>query len=92
MPAVDVLDSTMFYREAGAGTPMVFLHGNPTSSYLWRKVMPLVGPGRLLAPDLIGMGDSGKPAIEYKLADHARYLDAWFESMGLDRVVLIGHD
>ena len=46
MPAVDVLDSTMFYREAGAGTPMVFLHGNPTSSYLWRKVMPLVGPGR----------------------------------------------
>ena len=56
MPAVDVLDSTMFYREAGAGTPMVFLHGNPTSSYLWRKVMPLVGPGRLLAPDLIGMG------------------------------------
>jgi haloalkane dehalogenase len=47
--------------------------------------MPLVGPGRLLAPDLIGMGDSGKPAIEYKLADHARYLDAWFESMGLDR-------
>lgn len=92
MPAVDVLDSTMFYREAGAGTPMVFLHGNPTSSYLWRKVMPLVGPGRLLAPDLIGMGDSGKPAIEYKLADHARYLDAWFESMGLDRVVLVGHD
>ena len=92
MPAVDVLDSTMFYREAGAGTPMVFLHGNPTSSYLWRKVMPLVGPGRLLAPDLIGMGDSGKPAIEYKLADHARYLDAWFESMGLDRVILVGHD
>ena len=89
MPAVDVLGSTMFYREAGAGTPMVFLHGNPTSSYLWRKVMPLVGPGRLLAPDLIGMGDSGKPAIEYKLADHARYMDAWFESMGLDRVVLV---
>jgi len=92
MPVIDVLGSMMFYRETGAGAPMVFLHGNPTSSYLWRKVMPLAGPGRLLAPDLIGMGDSGKPAIEYRLADHARYLDAWFESMGLDRVVLVGHD
>jgi haloalkane dehalogenase len=92
MPVTDVLGSTMFYQEVGAGTPMVFLHGNPTSSYLWRKVMPLVGPGRLLAPDLIGMGDSGKPAIGYTLADHARYLDAWFDALGLDRVVLVGHD
>jgi haloalkane dehalogenase len=92
MPAVDVLGSTMFYRETGAGTPMVFLHGNPTSSYLWRKVMPLAGPGRLLAPDLIGMGDSGKPPIEYTLAGHARYLDAWFDALHLDRVVLVGHD
>jgi haloalkane dehalogenase len=92
MPVIDVLGSTMSYQEAGAGTPMVFLHGNPTSSHLWRKVMPLAGPGRLLAPDLIGMGDSGKPAIEYTLADHARYLDAWFEAVGLDRVILVGHD
>src|SRR5215510_6356729 len=92
MPVIDVLGSTMSYQEAGAGAPVVFLHGNPTSSYLWRKVMPLVGPGRLLAPDLIGMGDSGKPAIEYTLADHARYLDAWFDALGLDRVVLVGHD
>jgi haloalkane dehalogenase len=92
MPVVDVLGSTMFYQEAGAGIPVVFLHGNPTSSHLWRKVMPLAGPGRLLAPDLIGMGGSGKPAIEYTLADHARYLDAWFDALHLDRAVLVGHD
>jgi haloalkane dehalogenase len=92
MPVIDVLGSTMSYQEAGSGTAMVFLHGNPTSSHLWRKVMPLVGPGRLLAPDLIGMGDSGKPAIDYKLADHVRYLDAWFDALNLDRVILVGHD
>ena len=92
MPVINALGSTMSYQEVGAGAPVVFLHGNPTSSHLWRKVLPLVGPGRLLAPDLIGMGDSGKPAIEYTLADHARYLDAWFDALGLDRVVLVGHD
>ncbi|MBX6385767.1 MAG: haloalkane dehalogenase [Microbispora sp.] len=93
MPTVDVLDSTMFYRDTGAGTPMVFLHGNPTSSHLWRRVLPLIGePGRCLAPDLIGMGDSGKPPVPYRFADHARYLDAWFDALDLDGVVLIGHD
>jgi haloalkane dehalogenase len=96
MPTAEVLDSTMAYTQTGAGTPMVFLHGNPTSSYLWRKVLPGVGqpgqPGRLLAPDLIGMGASGQPAIDYTFADHARYLDAWFDVLGLDRAVLIGHD
>ncbi|WP_405490376.1 haloalkane dehalogenase [Streptomyces sp. NBC_00096] len=100
MPVQPVLDSTIHYREAGAGpdgggaaVPMVFLHGNPTSSHLWREVLPAVGgPGRLLAPDLIGMGDSGKPAIDYTFADHARYLDAWFDALGLEEVVLVGHD
>jgi haloalkane dehalogenase len=88
-----VLDSTIFHRETGTGTPMVFLHGNPTSSYLWRHILPAVGdPGRRLAPDLIGMGDSGKPAIDYTFDDHARYLDAWFDALGLDDVVLVGHD
>ncbi|MEC3978955.1 hypothetical protein [Amycolatopsis sp. H20-H5] len=63
MPVVPVLDSAMSHRETGAGVPMVFLHGNPTSSYLWRHILPAVGdPGRRLAPDLIGMGDAGKPA------------------------------
>ncbi len=87
-----VLDSTMTHRESGTGAPIVFLHGNPTSSYLWRNVMPGVGSGRLLAPDLIGMGESGKPDIEYGFADHARYLDAWFDALGLRDVVLVGHD
>lgn len=94
MPTAHVLDSTIFYREAGAGpTPMVFLHGNPTSSYLWRHVLPVVAAsGRCLAPDLIGMGESGKPDIAYTFDDHARYLDAWFDAVELDRVVLVGHD
>lgn len=93
MSVAHVLDSTIFYREIGTGTPMVFLHGNPTSSYLWRHVLPAVGdPGRRLAPDLIGMGNSGKPDIAYTFDDHARYLDGWFDALGLDDVVLIGHD
>jgi haloalkane dehalogenase len=92
MPDVKTLDSTMHYRESGSGTPFVFLHGNPSSSYTWREVLPRVGPGRLLAPDLIGMGQSGQPDGAYAFDDHARYLDAWFDAVGLDRVVLVGHD
>jgi haloalkane dehalogenase len=93
MPTEQVLDSMIFYRGVGTGVPIVFLHGNPTSSYMWRRILPAVGdPGRRLAPDLIGMGDSGKPDIDYTFADHARYLDAWFDALGLDSVVLIGHD
>ncbi|HLS76977.1 MAG TPA: haloalkane dehalogenase [Nocardia sp.] len=92
MPHTRVLDSTIHHRETGTGAPIVFLHGNPTSSYLWRDVLPGIGPGRLLAPDLIGMGESGKPAIDYSFGEHARYLDAWFDALGLDRVVLVGHD
>jgi haloalkane dehalogenase len=87
-----VLDSTMFHRESGTGVPIVFLHGNPTSSHLWRNVLPGVTSGRLLAPDLIGMGESGKPEIAYSFADQARYLDAWFDALGLRDVVLVGHD
>ncbi|MEZ0071709.1 haloalkane dehalogenase [Planotetraspora sp. GP83] len=93
MPVIDVLDSTMYYEETGSGTPFVFLHGNPSSSHLWRKVLPGIGgPAHLLAPDLIGMGRSGKPGVPYRFADHARYLDAWFERLGLEDVVLVGHD
>jgi haloalkane dehalogenase len=92
MPDVRVLDSTIHYQDSGAGTPLVFLHGNPGSSHLWRKVLPGVGAGRILAPDLIGMGRSGKPDIPYQFDDHARYLDVWFDALGLDRVVLVGHD
>jgi haloalkane dehalogenase len=90
---LDVLDSFLSYREAGSGSPIVFLHGNPTSSHVWRNVIPLVTPrGRCLAPDLIGMGRSGKPESPYRLQDHARYLDAWFSALDLRDVVLVGYD
>ncbi|MDT0542182.1 MULTISPECIES: haloalkane dehalogenase [Streptomyces] len=92
MPVLHIHDSTIHYQESGTGVPIVFLHGNPTSSYLWRHVMPAVGAGRLLAPDLIGMGESGKPDIDYTFADHAHYLDAWFDALDLQDVVLVGHD
>jgi haloalkane dehalogenase len=85
----------MSYVDTGKGDPIVFLHGNPTSSYLWRNIIPhLAGMGRCLAPDLVGMGDSDKtPDGSYRFADHARYLDGWFESLGLNRdVTLVVHD
>jgi len=92
---VAVLDSEISYVDAGEGDPIVFLHGNPTWSYLWRNIISHVdGLGRCLAPDLIGMGQSGKPAaLGYRFADHARYLDAWFEALGLTQnVLLVLHD
>jgi haloalkane dehalogenase len=90
---VGVLDSFMAYEQAGEGRPVVFLHGNPTSSYLWRNVIPHVREqAKTLAPDLIGMGDSGKPDIGYRFADHVRYLDGWFAELDLDEVVIVGHD
>jgi haloalkane dehalogenase len=93
MAEIAVLDSTIHYEEIGSGAPFVFLHGNPTSSYAWRNVLPAFGsPGQLLAPDLIGMGQSGKPHIDYSIDDHARYLDAWFDAVGLGDIVLVGHD
>src|SRR5262249_43640956 len=90
-PRVPVLASAMAYVDVGRGDPVVFLHGNPTSSYLWRNVIPHVaGRARCLAPDLIGMGASGKaPAGSYRFADHARYLDAWFGALGLERNVTV---
>lgn len=93
MPTVDVLDSTMSYQEAGAGPSVVFLHGNPAWSYVWRNVLPAVAEvAHCVAPDLIGMGRSGKPDIAYDFDDHSRYLDAWFDAAGLGDVVLVGHD
>ena len=90
-----VLDTEMSYVDIGRGDPIVFLHGNPTSSYLWRNIIPyLAEHGRCLAPDLVGMGQSGKsPTGAYRFMDHARYLDAWFEKLNLTRnVVLVLHD
>ncbi len=90
---IAVLDSTFAYREVGAGSTVVFLHGNPLSSRVWRNVLPGVAQrARCVVPDLIGMGDSGKPDIAYRFVDHARYLDAWFDALALGDVVLVGYD
>lgn len=88
----------MAYVELGAGDPIVFLHGNPTSSYLWRNVMPhLADQGRCLAPDLIGMGDSEKLPESgpgrYRFVEHRDYLDGFLEAVGVrERVTLVLHD
>jgi haloalkane dehalogenase len=93
-----VLGRRMAYVETGAGDPIVFLHGNPTSSFLWRKVIPpLSTVGRCIAPDLIGMGDSDKLAESgpgsYRLVEHRRYLDALLDVLGVaDAVTLVVHD
>ena len=92
---VAVLDTEISYVDSGQGDPIIFLHGNPTSSYLWRNIIPyLSGFGRCLAPDLVGMGQSGKsPNQEYRFVDHARYLDAWFETLNLtSKITLVVHD
>lgn len=91
---VDVLGARMAFVERGQGQPIVFLHGNPTSSYLWRNVIPHVEEaGRCIAPDLIGMGDSQKVGGEYRFVDHRRYLDGFLEAVGVqDDVTLVVHD
>ena len=93
-----VLDREMAYVEVGQGDPIVLLHGNPTSSYLWRNVIPHLRPlGRCIAPDLIGMGDSDKlPSSgpgSYRFVEHRRYLDALLEALDVrERVTLVIHD
>jgi haloalkane dehalogenase len=92
---VKVLNSTMAYREAGdSEAPVVlFLHGNPTSSYIWRKILPMVAPvAHCIAPDLIGFGQSGKPDIEYRFSDHVQYLDAFLEQSGITSAFVIAQD
>ena len=94
----EVLDHKLAYVEVGRGDPIVFLHGNPTSSYLWRNVIPhLVRLGRCIAPDLIGMGDSAKlePSgpDRYRFVEHRRYLDALLEALGVsENVTFVIHD
>jgi haloalkane dehalogenase len=96
---VGVLDSHMAYHERGEGAPVLLLHGNPTSSYLWRDVVPeLEGRGRLIAPDLIGMGDSGKlpnpGADTYRFTVHREYLAAFIDTVigPSQSIVLVVHD
>ncbi|HZR83993.1 MAG TPA: haloalkane dehalogenase [Candidatus Binatia bacterium] len=95
---VSVLGREMAYVEVGSGDPIVFLHGNPTSSYLWRNVIPhLADRGRCIAPDLIGMGDSDKlePSgpDRYRFVEHRAHLDALLDALGVrERVTLVVHD
>jgi len=93
-----VLGRRMAYVEQGSGAPIVFLHGNPTSSYLWRSVLPeLSSLGRCIAPDLIGMGDSEKlPADDparYTFLRHREFLDGLLDALGVTaEVTLVVHD
>ena len=93
-----VLGREMAHVEVGEGDPIVLLHGNPTSSYLWRNVLPHLQPrGRCIAPDLIGMGDSHKLAASgpgaYTFAEHRRYLDALLAALGVTSdVTFVVHD
>lgn len=92
---IKVLDCEMSYVDEGQGEPIVFLHGNPTSSYLWRNIIPYLSKyRRCLAPDLVGMGQSEKlPNPHYSFLTHALYLDEWFEAVGIDKqVTLVLHD
>ncbi len=90
---IEVNGSNLHYVEEGEGDPILFLHGNPTSSYLWRNIIPHVTSlGRAIAPDLIGMGKSDKPNIEYSFFDHVKYVEGFIEKMGLKNITLVIHD
>ena len=90
---VEVQGSKMHYVEEGAGDPVLFLHGDPTWSYLWRNVIPHVSPlARCIAPDLIDMGKSDKPDIEYRFVEHSRYVEVFIEALGLRNITFVIHD
>ena len=89
----EVFGSKMHYVEAGTGDPVLFLHGQPTWSYLWRDIMPEVeGRGRLIALDLIGYGMSDKPDIDYEMTDHIEYIEEFISSQNLENITLVIHD
>lgn len=90
---VAVEGARIAYVERGEGRPIIFLHGNPSSSYLWRNVIPYVeGRGRVIALDLAGMGRSERARNGYRFADHARRLEAFIEQLQLRDVVFVAHD
>jgi haloalkane dehalogenase len=95
LPQLEVLDSTIAYPEAGdhQAPVVLFLHGNLTSSYTWRNILPHVSPvGHCIAPDLIGFGQSGKPEINYRFRDHVRYLDAFLDRSGITSAFVVAQD
>jgi len=90
---IEILGSNIHYIESGKGDPIVFIHGNPTSSYLWRNIIPLVAPhGRAIALDLIGMGKSDKPDIGYTYEEHFQYVQGFIEALELEHITLVVHD
>ena len=90
---IDVKGSEMHYIDEGIGAPILFIHGNPTSSYIWRNIIPYLSQNaRCIAPDLIGMGQSGKPKSNYQFLDHYEYLKAFIERLGLKQISLVMHD
>ncbi|TCC97962.1 haloalkane dehalogenase [Pedobacter frigidisoli] len=93
MKGIEILNSQMTYIDEGYGPTILFLHGNPTSSYLWRNIIPYMLPHyRCIAPDLIGFGESDKPQIRYKFEDHANYLEQFIKSLHLENLILVLHD
>lgn len=89
---VDVYGSRMHYLQDGHGDPILFIHGMPTYSYLWRNIIPALTPfGRCIALDLIGMGDSDKPDIEYTVFDHIHYFEGFIDALQLKNITLVLH-
>lgn len=90
---IDIGGSKIHYIDIGSDDPILFLHGNPTSSYLWRNIIPyLTSSGRCIAMDLIGMGKSDKPDINYRFIDHSRYVNGFIDKMGLKNITMVLHD
>ncbi len=90
---VEVNGQKIHYVEKGEGKPVLFIHGNPTSSYLWRNIIPYAAQqGRAIAFDLIGMGKSDKPDLAYRFSDHVPFVDGFIEALGLEDVTLVIHD
>jgi len=89
---IEVKGSKIHYLEQGSGDPILLIHGMPTSSFLWRNIMPpLAEHGRCIAPDLIGMGDSDKPDIDYRVFDHIDYIEGFVKAMNLKNITLVVH-
>lgn len=90
---VEIHGSNMAYIDEGEGDPILFLHGQPTSSYLWRNIIPFVeSKGRIIAPDNIGFGQSDQPELDYTFGDHYKYFEAFVEQLGLKNITLVVHD
>ena len=90
---IDVDGVKTAYIDEGEGDPIVFIHGAPESSYIWRNIMPFLQPyGRVIAPDLIGHGLTGKPDVDYAFPDYVKHIDGFFEAMNLKNMTFVIHD